>query len=336
MVRLMSITWHINRREGIILASGLAAGAVLSAAIVLAPRWRAPAVQPTGTATAQRVAMGASPRAACPQQPAAAPSGAADGRFHVPARLSSYGPSDIGAFMTIGKEAAAAGRPHDAEVAFIMACRVADQFKGSDSTESGRARDQLAVHYDDLLREAGPAVVASRGELQHRVALLRPGRAVPPPERPVLMAQVPAPPSVPAPAPAPAAIVKTPAPTAVSKPALAQPAPPPKPVRRVELAQARPTPKLATAQAVHPSFDCGKARSASEKLICSDARLAQLDRELAQLHARARMSARNTWAFQQRNDEEWRRREATCRDRDCLLRWYGQRRYQLMNEIESG
>ena len=87
---------------------------------------------------------------------------------------------------------------------------------------------------------------------------------------------------------------------------------------------------------MHPCFDCAKARSVPEKLICSDAQLARLDRELGQLHSRAKTSARNTWAFKQRSDEEWRRREATCRDRECLLRWYGQRRYQLMNEIESG
>ncbi len=87
---------------------------------------------------------------------------------------------------------------------------------------------------------------------------------------------------------------------------------------------------------MNPSFDCARARSVPEKLICSDSQLARLDRELGQLHSRAKMSARNTWAFKQRSDEEWRRREATCRDRECLLQWFGQRRYQLMNEIESG
>lgn len=324
MVRLMSSTWRITSREGAILASGIAVGAVVSALVVLAPRWRAP---PAGTPTAQRVAMATQPlRAACPQQPAATPAGATDGHFHMPARLSSYGPSDIGAFMAIGKEAAAAGRSHDAEVAFLMACRVADQFKGADSAEAGRARDQLAVHYDDLLREANPAVVASRGELLRRVDLLRPGRAAPQPALasapPVLTAQ------------APTAQAPTP-----PKPQVAEAQPARPEARRVEVVKTVPSraaQKPAATAAAHPSFDCAKARSASEKMICSDVQLAQLDRELAQLHTRARISARNTWAFNQRHEEEWRRREATCRDRECLLRWYGQRRHQLMNEIESG
>ena len=303
---------------------GIAVGAVVSALVVLAPRWRAP---PTGTATAQRVAMATQPpRAACPQQPAAAPSGRTDGRFNMPARLSSYGPSDIGHFTAIGKEAAAAGRSHDAEVAFLVACRVADQFKGSDSVESGKARDQLAAHYDDLLREGNPTVVASRGEMLRRAELLRPGRAAPSPApAPVLTAQAPT--------------MQTPP---IAKPQLAEALPAKPQARPVELAKAVPSRAAqkagatAATAAVHPSFDCAKARSVSEKMICSDAQLAQLDRELAQLHTRARISARNTWAFNQRHEEEWRRREATCHDRDCLLRWYGQRRHQLMNEIESG
>jgi uncharacterized protein len=121
---------------------------------------------------------------------------------------------------------------------------------------------------------------------------------------------------------------------------LPKPQPQPQPQRRrVEIVKAAPAPvpqRAVVAGTTHPSFDCARARSVPEKLICSDAQLAQLDRELGQLHARARMSARNTWAFKQRSDEEWRRREATCRDRECLVRWYGQRRYQMMNEIESG
>ncbi|WP_233259600.1 lysozyme inhibitor LprI family protein [Ramlibacter sp. WS9] len=307
---------RINSREGIILASGVVLGAAVSAAIVLAPRWRSPAAGPTGTVTAQRVAMAPKPRVPCPLAPAAAPSGEADGRFQIPPGLSSDGPSDVGAFMAVGKEAAAAGRTHDAEVAFIMACRVADQFKGRESAESGRVRDRLVAHYDALLRDTGHDTAARRGELLRRVELLRPGH----------------------PAPAVEA-AKTPAPPVLSKPQFVQTDPPKPQPRRPELAKAAPArvpQKAVAASSTHASFDCAKARSVSEKLICSDAQLARLDRELGQLHARAKISARNTWAFQQRSDEEWRRREATCRDRECLLRWYGQRRYQLMNEIESG
>ena len=37
-----------------------------------------------------------------------------------------------------------------------------------------------------------------------------------------------------------------------------------------------------------PSFDCGKAESTAEKLVCSDAQLAALDRETARLYALAK------------------------------------------------
>jgi hypothetical protein len=78
-----------------------------------------------------------------------------------------------------------------------------------------------------------------------------------------------------------------------------------------------------------PSFDCRKARSYSERTICSDRHLAQLDRDLGRLHARAKQAARDPAAFRRQNDAEWHRREKTCRDRACLLRWYAERRQQL-------
>lgn len=87
-------------------------------------------------------------------------------------------------------------------------------------------------------------------------------------------------------------------------------------------------------QQARPSFDCNKARSPSERAICSDSLLAQLDRDLGRLHARARNSAADAAAFRRQNDQEWRRREASCRgDRECLLNWYANRRDQLLDDI---
>jgi uncharacterized protein len=43
----------------------------------------------------------------------------------------------------------------------------------------------------------------------------------------------------------------------------------------------------APAQAASPSFDCAKASSQVETLVCADAELAQLDREVARLYALA-------------------------------------------------
>ena len=84
-----------------------------------------------------------------------------------------------------------------------------------------------------------------------------------------------------------------------------------------------------------PTFDCAKARSVPEKLICSDAELARLDRELGRVYARAKNAAADDAAFRRQNSEEWRRREATCRDRECLLRWYANRHDQLINSMQE-
>ena len=81
-----------------------------------------------------------------------------------------------------------------------------------------------------------------------------------------------------------------------------------------------------------PSFDCRRARSYSERTICADSELARLDRDLGRLHARAKNAAMDSAAFRRRNDREWQRRESNCRDRDCLVRWYAERRNQLLND----
>ena len=70
-------------------------------------------------------------------------------------------------------------------------------------------------------------------------------------------------------------------------------------------------------------------------MICADAELSQLDRELGRVYARAKNSTPDSAAFRRQNDQEWRRREANCRDRACLLEWYAQRRNQLIHELNG-
>jgi hypothetical protein len=105
---------------------------------------------------------------------------------------------------------------------------------------------------------------------------------------------------------------------------------------RVRQATGQPNVSLgsqAPADPARPSFDCAKARSTSEKIICGDAELSRLDRDLGRLHARAKDAAPDPSAFRRQNDSEWRRREANCRDRDCLIDWYAQRRRQLQASL---
>jgi hypothetical protein len=92
---------------------------------------------------------------------------------------------------------------------------------------------------------------------------------------------------------------------------------------------APPAQRSEPAERVAPSFDCARARSTSEKIICADPELSRLDRDLGRLHARARDAAPDPAAFKRQSDAQWFQRERSCRDRDCLLRWYAMRREQL-------
>jgi len=160
-------------------------------------------------------------------------------------------------------------------------------------------------------------------------------------------ADPPAPAAQPAPAPAVIAAPAAPVPTrpTVSAPPVQAPprsappvaaAPDAAPVARPvqppgQVApQAAPPPAPAQqARRSNPSFECARARSTTEKLICDDESLARQDRELGRLHQRAKQAAADPRAFQRESDAKWQQREDDCRDRECLQRWYAQRRAEL-------
>jgi uncharacterized protein len=96
-----------------------------------------------------------------------------------------------------------------------------------------------------------------------------------------------------------------------------------------EQVAALPAPAPAPRRTTSPSFDCAKARSTTEKLICGDEELARMDRDLGRLHQRAKEAAPDRRAFQRNSDAEWQQREDTCRDRECLRNWYAERRQEL-------
>jgi uncharacterized protein len=89
------------------------------------------------------------------------------------------------------------------------------------------------------------------------------------------------------------------------------------------------------APGARPSFDCGKARSRPERLICSDAELARLDRELGRLNVKARSLSQDPVAFRRAGDRAWKRRETECSDKACLLAWYAQRREHLQALVDA-
>jgi type IV secretory pathway TrbL component len=131
------------------------------------------------------------------------------------------------------------------------------------------------------------------------------------------------------------AAAPSPAAGAAPSPAAPRAAPqrPAEPSQRI--AMGAPAAPPSTQATVRPSFDCAKARSRAERLICADPELARLDRELGQLHARAKAAAPDAAAFRRENDAQWRRRETSCFDRECLLAWYAQRRAQLEARLEQ-
>ncbi len=80
---------------------------------------------------------------------------------------------------------------------------------------------------------------------------------------------------------------------ACSKPApsdTATPAPAPAPAATTPAPTTSPPATAAEPTLQPPSFDCAKAQSESEKLVCGDARLAALDRQLAALYKRVQTS----------------------------------------------
>ena len=71
-----------------------------------------------------------------------------------------------------------------------------------------------------------------------------------------------------------------------------------------------------------PSFDCRKARSVAEHLICSDDELASLDAQLATASAKAIRASQDPSALRRENVAAWEERERTCHDKACLRTWF--------------
>lgn len=69
------------------------------------------------------------------------------------------------------------------------------------------------------------------------------------------------------------------------------------------------------------SFDCTKARSYSEKLICADAQLSLADEHLSQTYQAAKKATGNTPEFRAFVVANWKKREA-CQTLHCVREWF--------------
>lgn len=81
---------------------------------------------------------------------------------------------------------------------------------------------------------------------------------------------------------------------------------------------------LTSLSASAASFDCAKARSKSERLICGDPHLSALDDTLAALAAAGKKRADSPRAYQRALDEAWLVRQK-CEDIACVESWYARR-----------
>lgn len=68
-------------------------------------------------------------------------------------------------------------------------------------------------------------------------------------------------------------------------------------------------------------------------LIRSDPELTQLEADVARLRAQAASVARDPEGLRQRSERALAQRDAQCRDKACLLRWYAQRKRELFAEF---
>ena len=134
-----------------------------------------------------------------------------------------------------------------------------------------------------------------------------PANVQPPP----VAAQEPSPAPAPSPESAPAAVA---APTTpVQAPVAVAPTPVPAPELKVDTSP------------FAPSFDCAKAGTGPERLICSDRELSKLDVDLSQAYSRAREKSADKNKLKSEQLEWFKRSRNACSDKSCMETAYKQR-----------
>ncbi len=78
------------------------------------------------------------------------------------------------------------------------------------------------------------------------------------------------------------------------------------------------------------SFDCAKATSVTEKLICSDESISKLDEQLASAYKQGLDAEKDKDAFK-KMQIEWLKQQRACKDAECLSKTYQARIAELNN-----
>jgi hypothetical protein len=297
-------------------AWAVAAGAVAGAAVLVAylgggarrppaDPSAAPAAQSTQAPVAARPLV--QPQAisiagSCPGEVLAEAGGARDGLFQLQPALSPD--AKVSALLAVAHEAQQQDRVRDAEVALIAACHAAQREGGPRSASLADVKSQLGQHYLGLATRT--ADEPRRQQLHQRAQ--------------ALWAQS---------ADAYAASLGPHA----SKTRLAQ-------QRLASLEQVvASNPATATMGAAPgTSAETGRAANAATNLpmpalVRSDPELAQLESDLQRLQEQARRVSRDPAGMRRREAQALAQRDARCQDKACLVRWYAQRRRQLLAEF---
>lgn len=87
---------------------------------------------------------------------------------------------------------------------------------------------------------------------------------------------------------------------------------------------------LATSFTLAASFDCTKARTKQEKMICNDAELSAYDSRLLPLYKKARKATGNSPEFRRNGKKSLQWRAKHCKDKTCLMKWYKNREKELI------
>lgn len=82
------------------------------------------------------------------------------------------------------------------------------------------------------------------------------------------------------------------------------------------------------------SFDCAKASTAVEKMICADAELSRLDEEMQTVHSQAYQYTADPVGFRA-EQRQWLKTRDTCKDADCVAQAYRPRLGVLRSLLQA-
>jgi len=111
--------------------------------------------------------------------------------------------------------------------------------------------------------------------------------------------------------------------------------PPHQPLPQAESELAAVAPSREATAVFAPSFDCEKAASVQERLICSNKELAELDVEANRLYARARLVVEDKGALREVQLGWLKHQRGACGDVDCLRDAYESRITELSEQVND-